>query len=199
MSAILIETKAAVDVATPTTGYVEFFYDSSNNGRLSYKSSDGVVHVLGATSDNDCACDIQKEFWCNVAGMVKRGQMTAAQFQTLVNIGFNATESAITDNLGNTTIVINAGAILIPVILVDLTPDVVTNLDISSSPTATLTATILPVSANQKVIWVSSDPTKITVNQAGLITGLVPGTVTIYAYSVVDPTKFDTVSVTAVP
>lgn len=194
MAEVLIETKAAVDVSTPTVGYVEFFYDSSNGGRLSYKSSDGLVHVLGATSDNDCACDIQKEFWCNVAGMVKRGFMSAAQFQTLVNTGFNVTESNVIDNLGNTTTVINSGAVVYPVVSVSITADPGT-LDLSSSPTFQLTTAILPSSSNQSILWVSSDITKVTVSSTGLLTGIGIGSATIYAYSASNPTKFDTVVV----
>lgn len=200
MAETLIETKAPSEVTTPTAGYVEFFYDSTNNLVLSYMSSDRLVHVLGDSDDDDCcACDISKEFWCNVAGMVKKGFMSASQFQTLVNTGFNATSSEVTDNLGNKTCVVNSGAILIPVISVTITPDPVTNLDISSSPTSDLTAAVLPVTANQGIIWVSSDTSKVTVSQIGLITGIAAGTAIIYAYSIVDPTKFDSVSVTVVP
>lgn len=199
MAEVLIETKSPSEVTTPTTGYVEFFYDSTNEGALSYKSSDGAIHVLGSSEDDCCACDISKEFWCNVAGMVKKGYMSAAQFQTLVNGGFNATSSEVTDNLGNKTCVVNSGAILIPIISVTITPDPVTNLDLSSSPTSDLSAAVLPVTANQNVIWVSSDISKVTVSQAGLITAIATGTAIIYAYSIVDPTKSDSVSVTVVP
>ncbi len=195
MAEVLIETKSPSEVSTPTAGYVEFFYDSTNNGVLSYKSSDGVVHVLGSSSEECCACDIQKEFWCNVASMVKKGFMTAAQFQTIVNTGFNATSSEITDDAGNKTCVVNAGAILIPVISVVITPNPAP-MSLGDETPQQFAAAVLPSSANQSVIWVSADTALATVDQTGLVTAVGIGTATVYAYSIVDPTKFSSVDIT---
>lgn len=60
-----------------------------------------------------------------------------------------------------------------------------------------LVATILPAgAAGYRVTWSSSDSTKLTVTDTGLVTRLAAGAVTITAKSVDDPTKLGTVSIT---
>lgn len=63
----------------------------------------------------------------------------------------------------------------------------------------TLTAAVLPNTANQDVIWESSDTTKATIDENGNLTGVAEGTVTVTAKAVSDNTKLDThvVTVTA--
>ena len=63
--------------------------------------------------------------------------------------------------------------------------------------TRQLTATIAPAgAAAYRVVWASADPTKVTVDEKGLVRRLAAGAVNITATSVDDPTKAATVSIT---
>lgn len=201
MAEVLIETKAPSEITTPTTGYVELFYDSTNNNRLSYMDSSRNVVVLqgGSGQNEETAGDVQEQFWSSVTCALNSGMITAEQFSDIVNAGFNVSAGTVTDDAGNSTTTINSGAILVPIVSVTITPDPVPNIDLSSSPTSDLSAAVLPVTANQTIIWVSSDPSVATVDNVGTVTGVSAGTATIYAYAAADLTKFDSVSVTVVP
>lgn len=59
-----------------------------------------------------------------------------------------------------------------------------------------LTTTALPAEASQVFTYVSSDPTKATVNAQGVVTGVAVGATTITVSAVNDYTKFDTVAIT---
>jgi uncharacterized protein YjdB len=64
----------------------------------------------------------------------------------------------------------------------------------------TLTATIAPANATDQVVnWISSDPTKATVDSTGKVTGIAAGTTTIVATAHGDSSKIAacTVTVTA--
>ncbi|MBQ7654801.1 MAG: Ig-like domain-containing protein, partial [Clostridia bacterium] len=66
--------------------------------------------------------------------------------------------------------------------------------------TVQLTAVITPANAsNPAVTWTSSDTSIATVSNAGLVTGVTTGSVTITATSVDDNTVYDTVTVTIAP
>lgn len=194
MASVLIETKAASAVATPSAGYVEIFYDSENNNRLSYKDSSGNVVVLqGGSGEECCACEISERFWEGVMCALNNGLLTAAQFQTLVNTGFSATASEVTDNLGNTHCTVNSGPLSAPVTEVEIETLAT---EIAVSGTVQLIVDVLPANANQNVIYVSSAPSKATVSSTGLVTGVASGEATIYVYSAADLSKFDTVVIT---
>lgn len=63
--------------------------------------------------------------------------------------------------------------------------------------TRQLGATIAPAgAAGYRVTWSSADPTKVTVDDTGLVRRLAAGAVTITARSVDDPTKSGTASIT---
>ena len=63
--------------------------------------------------------------------------------------------------------------------------------------TRQLGATIAPAgAAGYRVTWSSADPTKVTVDDTGLVQRLAAGAVTITATSVDDPTKSGTASIT---
>ncbi|MNW17250.1 Bacterial Ig-like domain (group 2) [compost metagenome] len=59
-----------------------------------------------------------------------------------------------------------------------------------------LEAEVTPIGASQTVTWSTSDATKATVSETGLVTGVAVGSATITATSVADPTKIDTCAVT---
>ena len=63
--------------------------------------------------------------------------------------------------------------------------------------TRQLGATIAPAgAAGYRVTWSSADPTKVTVDDTGLVRRIAAGTVAIIARSVDDPTKAGTASIT---
>lgn len=69
----------------------------------------------------------------------------------------------------------------VPVASIVLTP---ATINIDHYAKTQLTAEVLPAnSTNKKLIWTSSDPTIATVTATGLVTGLLPGNVTITAQS----------------
>ncbi|MBD9629747.1 phage tail tube protein [Pseudomonas sp. PDM19] len=74
-----------------------------------------------------------------------------------------------------------------------VTPDTVS---VAVGDEVDLEAAVLPVGASQTVTWSSSDTTKATVSETGLVTGVAVGSATITATSVADPTKTDTCAVT---
>lgn len=59
-----------------------------------------------------------------------------------------------------------------------------------------LTTVATPAEASQVFTYVSSDPTKATVNAQGIVTGVAAGATTITVSAVNDYTKFDTVAIT---
>jgi uncharacterized protein YjdB len=66
----------------------------------------------------------------------------------------------------------------------------------AAGTTVQLTATVAPVGAAPDVTWSTSDATKATVSQTGLVTRVATGTATITATSKVDSTKKDTTAIT---
>lgn len=66
----------------------------------------------------------------------------------------------------------------------------------AAGTTVQLTATVAPVGAAPDVVWSTSDATKATVDQNGLVTRVATGTATITATSMVDSTKKDTTAIT---
>lgn len=81
----------------------------------------------------------------------------------------------------------------IAIVAVDVAP---TTASVAVGETVDLEAEVTPVGANQTVTWSTSDATKATVSETGLVTGVAAGSATITATSVADPTKTDTCAVT---
>jgi len=68
---------------------------------------------------------------------------------------------------------------------------------VQDNQTLQATTTVSPNNAtNPNVTWTSSDTSVATVDSTGLITAVAPGTVTVTAASVSDPTKTDSVTIT---
>jgi len=71
---------------------------------------------------------------------------------------------------------------------------------IAEGVTLQLTATVLPANADVLTVsWSTSDQTKATVSETGLVTAVAAGSVDITATSTVDATKFGTISLTVTP
>ena len=66
----------------------------------------------------------------------------------------------------------------------------------AAASTVQLTATVSPAQANQGVIWTTSDATKATVDEDGLVTRVATGTATITATTASSPEFTDTTTIT---
>lgn len=78
---------------------------------------------------------------------------------------------------------------------VEITDKSVTAMDVATE--LQLSASVLPAEATYpSVSWSSSDETKATVSNTGLVSALAAGDVTIKASSTSDPTKFDEITIT---
>ncbi|MNH04579.1 Fructan beta-fructosidase precursor [compost metagenome] len=71
-----------------------------------------------------------------------------------------------------------------------------TTASVQVGKTRDLEAVVAPVGASQQITWTTSDATKATVSQTGLVTAVAVGTATITATSVADPTKSGTATIT---
>lgn len=198
MAATIVDIKDPADIVTPAAGTVELFMDSTNNNHLSYMNSSRVVTDLQETvADSDeecCACDLEKQFWSTVSCALNSGMMSADQFQTIVNTGFNVSSQEVTDNLGNKSCSVQAGGAVVSVSSVEITSGAP---DILVGATHQITTTVLPANAtNKNLIYISSDVTKATVNSTGLVTGIAVGTATVYVYSAENLSIVDSVLIT---
>lgn len=181
-----IQVIAAASVPTPPSGYKTLFVDTSNNNLLSWKNSDGTV-TLFSDSDGDpecCACIISKDYADGILCALKSGMLTAADFQALISAGFTANVTETNDGAGNITCNVtlgtNASAVIAPTGLA-IIPDVT---DFSHLSSQQYYSQFTPINTtNQGVNWISSDPTKGTVDSTGRVTGVAAGSFTLYAYS----------------
>lgn len=80
-----------------------------------------------------------------------------------------------------------------PVTTITTTPPTAT---LAVGATQQLTSVAAPAAASQDVVYSTSDATKATVSQSGLVTAVATGTATITATSFADSTKTDTVAIT---
>ena len=70
------------------------------------------------------------------------------------------------------------------------------NITLATGAYQSLTATVIPHDANQRVEWISNNPNVATVSNSGLIQGIAGGETTITARSVYDNSKYATCTVT---
>ncbi|MDR1697610.1 MAG: endonuclease, partial [Erysipelotrichaceae bacterium] len=68
--------------------------------------------------------------------------------------------------------------------------------EVNVGSTITLTASVAPSGARQSVSWVSEDTSVATITNAGVLTGVKAGTVTIYATSTVNTSLYDSKAIT---
>ncbi|PWD51678.1 hypothetical protein C8046_14515 [Serinibacter arcticus] len=115
-----------------------------------------------------------------VATVGPNGLVTARKAGTAVVTAASAVDGAIT---GTATITVTA---IVPTSLT-VTP---ASASIVAGTTTTLTAQALPAEAVQAVEWSSSDTSVLTVSPTGVVTGREPGTATITASSLADPSRY---------
>lgn len=198
MADILIAAGSSMQPAP--AGQVTLFIDTDNNNILSYIDSDGVIKIYNSGNPSDleecCSCEIAKMWTKAVTCALQSGMLAADEFGTIINQGMSVTSTETTDpDTGVKTCTVNVGPQnTVPVVSVTITGE--TERAINIGETLQLTATVLPATAPQGVVWISSNPLRAVVTQSGLVIGVAAGAVTIYAYSQVDGTKLDLVTVT---
>jgi uncharacterized protein YjdB len=198
MADILIAAGSGMQPAP--AGQVTLFIDTDNNNILSYIDSAGVIKIYNSGNPSDleecCSCEIAKMWTKAVTCALQSGMLAADEFGTIINQGMSVTSTETTDpDTGVKTCTVNVGPQnTVPVASVTITGE--SERAINVGETLQLVATVLPATAPQGVIWVSSNPTRAVVSQSGLVVGVSAGSVTIYAYSQADGTKFDLVTVT---
>jgi len=198
MADILIAAGSGMQPAP--AGQVTLFIDTDNNNILSYIDSAGVIKIYNSGNPSDleecCSCEIAKMWTKAVTCALQSGMLAADEFGTIINQGMTVTSTETTDpDTGVKTCTVNVGPQnTVPVTSVTITGE--SERAINVGETLQLVATVLPATAPQGVIWVSSNPTRAVVSQSGLVVGVSAGSVTIYAYSQADGTKFDLVTVT---
>jgi len=198
MADILIAAGSGMQPAP--AGQVTLFIDTDNNNILSYIDSAGVIKIYNSGNPSDleecCSCEIAKMWTKAVTCALQSGMLAADEFGTIINQGMSVTSTETTDpDTGVKTCTVNVGPQnTVPVVSVTITGE--TERAINIGETLQLTATVLPATAPQGVVWISSNPLRAVVTQSGLVIGVAAGAVTIYAYSQVDGTKLDLVTVT---
>jgi hypothetical protein len=83
-------------VTTPSVvGEVTYFFNVNDNNRLYYKDSDGNVFLYTdpQTGESCCACDIIKNMTDAAACALKKGLMTAAEYQTFITSSVTVTST----------------------------------------------------------------------------------------------------------
>lgn len=197
---ILVASEATMSSNLPAVGNVTLFINTDKNNVLYYITSDGVIHKY---SDGDvnleecCSCEIAKKWNDAVTCALNSGLLTATQFGDLISQGLSVSTTESTDpNTGVRTCTVDIGPRNQAVLSLAIDQ---ASQNLAALATLQLSTTILPATAPQGVIWISSDPTKATVSSTGLVTGIAAGPTTIYAYSMSNNAISDSIVITVTP
>lgn len=194
MGEILVSSEASMLSSLPSAGQVKMFINTDKNNILYYVDSNGNFFIYNANNTSEleecCSCVIAKQWMDRITCAMKSGMITATEFGTFINSGLTvvATESIDPDTGAKTCRVDIGPKTPVPVLSVDI---IEKDQALAVGATQQLNVTVLPATAPQGVIWISSNPTKAIVGASGLVLAVAPGNVTIYAYSQSDGTKFD--------
>ena len=182
-------SQAQMLLTLPPVGGMYFFYNTDQANEL--YSMDASGNFVFVSSDEDCACEISEEWMQGLACALKDGSITAAEYQAAITQGIVVSDI----NTGGNHVV-SISTPFQPVTSVTVTPSVLPILAIGNA--SQLVGVVLPANADQRVIWVSSNPAFATVTQGGLVVGVAIGVAIITCYSIADPTKFDICTVNVI-
>lgn len=200
MGEISISSEAAMLLALPSAGLVKMFINTDKNNILYYVNSDGEFFVYNANDpsalEECCSCIIAKQWMDRITCALNSGMITATEFGTFINSGLTVVSTETIDSVtGAKTCRVDIGPKTnVAVESVTISGEAERALVVGD--TLQLSATVLPSTAPQGVIWISSNTAKAVVSQSGLVIALSTGNVVIYAYSASDGTKFDIVTLT---
>lgn len=183
-------------IATPPSGSATLFVNTDKNNILYLKYPDGSFVPYNGSSD-DCSCDMAKAWMDRVTCALQNGIISASQFGSIMDQGVVITTNTVTDSDGNVTNTVSAGSRNVAITAFALS-SYAENLS-AGSPTAQIVPIFTPTNAsNQGVIYVSSDPSKVTVSASGLLTRVSNGVTNVSAIPQSDPSKAKIVVVTTV-
>jgi len=105
-----VQYLAPSEVPTPGTGEVTYFFDTTNENKLSYKDDLGNVYVYVSPSGNTTAesalIDITGKYISDLTCALRKGIITADEFMSI-----NATGWTITSTSGGVTTTVTIGDI----------------------------------------------------------------------------------------
>lgn len=184
---IIVGTPSSI--TTPAAGYVTLFLNTEANNQLYAKFSDGTIEPY-ASSGAESANSMASAWTDGVMCALKRGVITAAQYQEIVNSGFMIQTT--TDVDGNTTV--SVGSRTVSITSITLNASAVTK---DPAQTHQITITWDPTNAGNKTVqYVSSDAAVATVDSNGLVTAVATGTAVISVIPLADPSKTKTLTIT---
>ncbi len=200
MGEISISSEAAMLLVLPAAGQVKMFINTDKNNILYYVNSDGQFFVYNANDASSleecCSCIIAKQWMDRITCALNSGMITATEFGTFINSGLTVISTETIDaETGTKTCRVDIGPKTdIPVVSVAIDGRIPEKIIVGD--TLQLTAIVLPATAPQGIIWISSNPLKAVVSSSGLVLAVSSGTVGIFAYSASDGSKFDVLNLT---
>jgi uncharacterized protein YjdB len=164
----------------PSAGNLYFFYNSDKNNNLYSVDNNGVFTLMCVIDTDDCCgCDLTSAWLCGLNDALNNGLITGAQYEAALALGFQV-NSTNTGSGNCTTFTSTTRQVPTSVVVVPSTGTVAHGL------TFQVAASVSPAGAYPGVFWVSSDITKATVDQTGLVTTTAAGSVNIIAYSLLN-------------
>lgn len=93
-----VQYLAPSEVPTPGTGEVTYFFDTTNENKLSYKDDLGNVYVYVSTSGNTTAesalIDITGKYISDLTCALRKGIITADEFMSIKATGWTITSTS---------------------------------------------------------------------------------------------------------
>lgn len=188
---IVIGSEASI--ATPSAGYVTLFINTDKNNILYAKYPDGSFAPYNGSSGEDAKC-IADAWMEAITCALKKGLLDSADFESIMNQGISIQSSSVTDDDGNITSTLNVGSRQNSLVSITVDDDTVT---VAAMGTHQIVTTFDPTNtSNQGLLYITSAPSKATVSNTGLITGVATGSAVITVIPVSDPSKAKTITVT---
>lgn len=188
-----IQVGSEASIATPPAGYRTLFVNTDKGNMLYYKNSDGTFSPASDISSS--GTEITQDWMEAVKCALSSGKINAAQFQDIMNTGIKYQSNITTDADGNVTATVTVGSrdTALTAIVVNSSTGAVS----TGTPTYQIGVTFNPTNASNKgLTFVSSDPTKATVNATGLVTKVAVGTTIISVIPDADASKTQLVTIT---
>ena len=179
-------------ISTPAAGYRTLFVNTDKNNTLYYKLPDGSFEpaTIGAGDIEGIAGVWTEAVTC----AMKKGIITAEQFDTMMNQGITVTTNTTTDDDGNVTSTVSVGSRNIALVSITLDASTFTG---AAAATHQIVTTFDPTNTTNKgLTYITSNAAKATVSSTGLITNVATGSAVITVIPNADPSKSKTVTVT---
>lgn len=183
------ESEAVMLANFPPAGQLFYFFNSDKGGNIYSIDSNGNIVFVANLKKDDCACCLSKAWLEALNEALNNGTITANQYNAAIGLGF--TVNSIVN--GDGSYIFNVSSTLAFPTSITITPGSST---VAVSATLQLAINPTPALAYTGVIWVSSNPSHATVNQLGLVTGVATGTAVITAYSVLNGTITNSITIT---